>query len=202
MNKSFFVTGIGTDVGKTVCSAILTGALKADYWKPIQSGDLEISDCRKISDWLEKVTVHPERHQFKLAASPHQSARAENIEIKLSDFKLPKTSNSLIVEGAGGLFVPINDTEFVIDVIQWLNIPVILVARDYLGCINHSLLSIVALKEKQIKLDYFIFNGDFNSDTKDILLKHLSKDIKIIEIPEFKILSKQAIQQTIQTINL
>lgn len=145
-----FVTGIGTEVGKTVCSAILTKYFNADYWKPIQSGDLHYSDTMKIKEWVgENVFCHPEIYRLQFAASPHQSALQENVNISVNDFKLPETTKNLIVEGAGGLMVPLSDQEFIIDLIENLNIPVALVVRNYLGCINHTLLSVMALHQKK-----------------------------------------------------
>ena len=202
MNKQFFISGIGTGVGKTIVSAIFTQAFQADYWKPIQSGDLQNSDSMCVNNLISSTgIIHPERFKLQLAASPHQSAKEENIEIKLTDFQLPQTQNNLIVEGAGGLFVPISDDAFVIDVIQKLNLPVVLVARDYLGCINHTILSIEALNKRNIPIEYFVFNGDFVPETKRIIRKYLSNDIKVIQISEITNLNKQEInQQALQII--
>ncbi|MGU3375810.1 dethiobiotin synthase [Chryseobacterium sp. M5A1_1a] len=179
-----FITGIGTEIGKTVCSAILVEYFKADYWKPVQSGDLHFTDSKKIEIWTNHTICHPETHQLQLAASPHQSARAEKIEINLNDFQLPETQNSLIVEGAGGLMVPLSDTIFMIDLIEKLQLPTALVARNYLGCINHTLLSIMALQQRKIKLEYLILNGIFPEDTERVICNFIEKDTKIIRIPE------------------
>lgn len=190
-----FVTGIGTEVGKTVCSAILVQYFKADYWKPIQSGDLYFSDCMKIKDWVgENVICHPETYRLKLAASPHQSAAEENILINVKDFNLPETQNNLIIEGAGGLMVPLSDSEFMIDLIEKLDIPVALVVRNYLGCINHSLLSIMALGQREITLKYLILNGDFPLDTERIICKNIQPETKIVRIPNIENLTKENIQ--------
>ncbi|MFC3157630.1 dethiobiotin synthase [Chryseobacterium arachidis] len=149
--KLLFITGIGTEIGKTVCSAILTKYFNADYWKPVQSGDLDFSDSMKIREWTGKSTIcYPETYRFQLAASPHQSAKEEGITVDLNEFKLPETQNNLILEGAGGLMVPLNDKDFMIDLIEKLNIPVALVVRNYLGCINHTLLSISALNQRKL----------------------------------------------------
>ncbi|AZA76589.1 dethiobiotin synthase [Chryseobacterium sp. G0186] len=179
-----FITGIGTEIGKTVCSAILVQYFKADYWKPIQSGDLHYTDSKKIETWTDTPACHPETYRLQLAASPHQSAREENIQINLDDFQLPETQNSLIVEGAGGLMVPLSDHTFMIDLIENLNIPTALVVRNYLGCINHTLLSIMALQQKNIKLEYLILNGNFPEDTERVLCSFIEKETKIIRIPE------------------
>jgi len=182
-----FITGIGTEVGKTVCSAILTKYFNAEYWKPVQSGDLDFSDSMKIKSWIGEYTIcHPEKYRFKLAASPHQSAKEEKITIDLNSFKLPETSNNLIVEGAGGLMVPLNDEHFIIDLIQKLNIPTVLVVKNYLGCINHTLLSIMTLEQRKIKLKYIILNGNFPMDTERIILKNIQLETAIIKIPHLE----------------
>lgn len=196
LQKKLFVTGIGTEVGKTVCSAILTKYFNADYWKPIQSGDLHFSDSMKIKEWVgENVVIHPEKYRLQLAASPHQSALEEVILINSNDFKLPETQNNLIVEGAGGLMVPISDDEFIIDLIEKLNLPVALVVRNYLGCINHTLLSLIALKQKNIKLEYLILNGSFPADTERIICKNIQQETKIIRIPYIEKITKENIER-------
>lgn len=200
-----FITGIGTDVGKTICSAILTQYFKADYWKPVQSGDLEYTDSHKIADWTDCTKCHPETYRLQLAVSPHQSAREENIYIKVEDFKLPETDNALIVEGAGGLMVPFSDEEFMIDLIEKLAIPVALVVRNYLGCINHTLLSIMALQQKKIKVEYLIFNGPFPPDTERVISGFIKKETRIIRIPEIDQPTKdniKAIAQQLTKTNL
>jgi len=189
-----FITGIGTEVGKTICSAVLTQYFKADYWKPIQSGDLDYSDSHKIESWTENTVCHPEAYRFKLAASPHQSAREENIEISLDQFQLPKTENKLIVEGAGGLMVPLTDDIFMIDLIGKLDLPVALVVRNYLGCINHTLLSIMALEQKNIKLEYLILNGVFPPDTERVICNFIKRETRIIHIPEIDQPTKDSIK--------
>ena len=190
-----FVTGIGTEVGKTVCSAILVQYFKADYWKPIQSGDLHFSDSMKIRDWVGgNVVIHPGKYRLKLAASPHQSAAEEGILININDFTLPETQNKLIVEGAGGLMVPLSDSEFMIGLIEKLDIPVALVVRNYLGCINHSLLSIMALNQRKINLKYLILNGDFPRDTERIICKNIQPETEIIRIPNIENFTKENIE--------
>lgn len=195
--RLLFVTGIGTEIGKTVCSAVLTKYFKADYWKPVQSGDLHHSDSMKITDWVgENVVCHPETYRFQLAASPHQSAFEENKVINLNQFKIPETQNNLIIEGAGGLMVPLNDQDFMIDLIEKLNIPVALVVRNYLGCINHSLLSILALNQRKIKLEYLILNGNFPPDSERIICKNIQPETKIIRIPDIEDITPETIENT------
>lgn len=179
-----FITGIGTEIGKTVCSAVLVQYFKAEYWKPVQSGDLHYTDSNKIEDWTDNAVCHPETYRLQRAASPHQSAREENMEILLDEFQLPNTQNPLIVEGAGGLMVPLSDNSFMIDLIEKLELSTALVVRNYLGCINHTLLSIMALKQRGIRLEYLILNGTFPEDTERVICQSIEEDTKIIRIPE------------------
>ncbi|ATN05267.1 dethiobiotin synthase [Chryseobacterium indologenes] len=189
-----FITGIGTEIGKTVCSAVLVQYFKADYWKPVQSGDLHYSDSHKIETWTENTICHPETYRLQLAASPHQSAREESIQIDLDHFQLPETENALIVEGAGGLMVPVSDNRFMIDLIETLHLPAALVVRNYLGCINHSLLSIMALQQRNIRLAYLILNGEFPEDTERVICSFIENDTKIIRIPEIPDTDKEQIK--------
>ncbi|QQT25170.1 dethiobiotin synthase [Sphingobacterium spiritivorum] len=192
MKQQIFISGIGTGIGKTICSAVLVRLWGADYWKPIQSGDLHHSDSMLVSELTGRDTViHPERFKLKLAVSPHESAAAENLQITLEDFKLPVTPRSLVIEGAGGLFVPVNEEAFIIDLISKLSIPAALVVRDYLGCINHSLLSIAALRQRHIPLRYLILNGSFNSHSERIIHKAVDSSTAILRIPDLQSLSSQ-----------
>ncbi len=201
MSKQLFVTGIGTGIGKTIVSAILTEVLQADYWKPIQSGDLDSSDSSLVKSLTyPELKIHQERYALQKAASPHQSAKEEDIEIKLNDFELPKTTNSLIVEGAGGLFVPINEEDFMIDLIQQFNLPTVVVATNYLGCINHTLLTIEVLKLRNIAIEYFVFNGEFDEDTSRVIKNHLSPDISIIIIPKLNSINSSEVRKIAETI--
>lgn len=194
MQKKLFVTGIGTEVGKTVCSAVLVQYFQADYWKPVQSGDLHYTDSMKIKDWAgDHVFCHPETYRLKLAASPHQSAAEENKLIRVDDFQLPPTSNPLIVEGAGGLMVPLSDKELMIDLIERLKLPVALVVRNYLGCINHTLLSIMALKERGLIIDTLILNGAFPPATEQIIINYTEKETKIIRLPDVHSITRENI---------
>ncbi|SFI76717.1 dethiobiotin synthase [Myroides guanonis] len=180
-----FVTGVGTGVGKTVVSSILVSKFKADYWKPIQAGDLEDTDSMKVYRWTNNIfRIHKERYAFQRAASPHEAAAVEGIEIKLNDFEMPQIDNNLIVEGAGGLFVPLNDKEYMIDLIVHLQLEVILVIRDYLGVINHSLLSIKALELRGISIYSVVFNGEFNPYTVRAIKGALPQDMNYIYIDE------------------
>ena len=156
----YFITGIGTDVGKTIASSILVEALESDYWKPIQSGASTDNDTLKVRSLIsnKKTKFYPEAYCFKAPLSPHEAAATENVEIKINEIKLPE-SDSLIIEGAGGIMVPLNNRLTFLDLIKEFDIPVILVIKHYLGAINHSLLSIEVLKNNDIKIKGLIFNG-------------------------------------------
>lgn len=171
--NGYFVTGIGTDVGKTVISAMLVAALKADYWKPVQAGDLDNSDSIKVQKIVASLGLrfHPERYRLNTPASPHYAAEVDELSIQLTDFKLPETDNTLIVEGAGGVLVPLNDTHTVLDLMVHLGLPVIVVSRHYLGSINHTLLTIEALKARGLRLAGIIFNGPETPSTESIIAK-------------------------------
>ena len=168
-----FVTGIGTEVGKTVVSAILTEALQADYWKPVQAGDLDYSDTHKVKDMVSnsKSVFHDESFALNHPISPHAAAERDGLEISLREFKIPETENHMIIEGAGGLMVPLNSKDCIIDLIENLAVEVVLVSRNYLGSINHTLLSVEALVSRGISIKGVIFNDKENVDTESVILK-------------------------------
>ena len=166
-----FVTGIGTDVGKTVVSAILVEKLKADYWKPIQSGDLDNSDTMKVQALISNPIskFHPEAYRLTQPFSPHKSAALDGLIIDIDQINIPQTENQLIIEGAGGLMVPLNDKHFIVDLIQKFDAEVVLVVKHYLGSINHTLLSLELLKQRKIKVRTLIFNGDSDEYSERII---------------------------------
>ena len=168
---NYFVTAIGTDSGKTVASAILTEALNADYWKPIQAGTP--TDRATIKSLVSPGRViHPEQYLLKTPASPHLSAAIDGVRINLEDIKLPEATNTLIIEGAGGLMVPLNEKEMMVDLIPHLKAEIILVCNIYLGSINHSLLSLELIRSRQYSLRGIIFNGPSVPSTKEVIMKH------------------------------
>lgn len=166
-----FITGISTDVGKTIASAIITEALQADYWKPVQAGDLDNSDTHKVKCYIsnEKSQFHPNAYALNTPASPHLAAELDGITIDLQQIKEPKTQNHLVIEGAGGVFVPLNDTDCVVDLIQ-PDYKVIVVSRHYLGSINHTLLTIESLLNRKITIGGIVFSGEENQSTESIIL--------------------------------
>ncbi len=203
MMTSYFITGMGTGVGKTVTAAALMQYFQADYWKPIQAGDLHFSDTMMAASLVDAhLTFHPERYRLKLAASPHKSAAEEKITMCLDDFECPQTSNRLLIEGAGGLFVPISQEHFMIDLIQKFEFPVILVVQDYLGCINHTLLSIQALLQRKLKIAYLVFNGEFDVYTAQIITQHLPLGVNIIHLPFCEVLNATTLKEFIKIFNL
>jgi dethiobiotin synthetase len=166
-----FITGIGTDVGKTIASAIITEALEADYWKPIQAGDLDNSDTHKIKKYISnnKTIFHDNSYALNTPASPHYAAAIDNVLIDLKKIVEPKTKNHLVIEGAGGIFVPLNQQDTIIDLIK-PDYKVIVVSRHYLGSINHTLLTIEALQKHKVAIAGIIFNEDENNATEEIIL--------------------------------
>lgn len=173
----YFITGIGTDVGKTIASAIITEALEADYWKPIQAGDLDNSDSHKVKKYISntKTVFHENSYALNTPASPHLAANIDNVVIDIKHIKVPQTKNKLVIEGAGGLFVPLNEKDTIVDLIQ-PDYKVIVVSRHYLGSINHTLLTIEALKNRNITIAGIIFNGDENNATEEIILSKTKCD--------------------------
>lgn len=169
---NYFVTAIDTDSGKTLTSAILCEALQADYWKPVQAGLPRDSDTVRSLLSNNVTRIHPETYLLQMPASPHAAARAEGIAIDPGAIELPQTSNHLVIEGAGGCLVPLNDNYFIIDLIQKLAAQVVLVSDIYLGSINHTLLTAEALRKRNIEPAGIVFNGDANEETERIILKH------------------------------
>jgi len=171
---NLFVSGIGTDVGKTVVAAILTEALQADYWKPVQAGSLSFTDKDQVRAWVknDKSQFHHESYRLTTPASPHYSAELDGMHIDMNQFQPPATDNHLIVEGAGGLLVPLNEQELVIDLIRSLSLPVVLVSRNFLGSINHTLLSVEALQRRDIPIAGLVFSSEHKPSTEDYIRQY------------------------------
>ncbi|GAA4089595.1 dethiobiotin synthase [Mucilaginibacter panaciglaebae] len=193
MNKPLFITGIGTGIGKTIVSAILVESLKADYWKPIQSGDLDNSDTLSVQNLVSntKSVFHAEAYRLTQPFSPHKSAALDGIEIDPSTIKIPKTDNTLIIEGAGGLMVPLNDSFLMIDLIGQLAAEVILVVKHYLGSINHTLLSLEALHRRNIPIKALIFNGEANESSEEVIKRFAN--CRTLSIPDIQYITKENI---------
>jgi dethiobiotin synthetase len=169
---NYFVTGIDTDSGKSLVSAILCEALQADYWKPIQAGTPTDTDFVKNLISNQHTNFHPESYLLKTPASPHAAAAMEKITISFDKIKIPTTENDLVIEGAGGCLVPVNDKQFVIDLAAQIQCTIIVVANLYLGSINHTLLTVNELKARKLPVLGIIFNGIKNIESQRIILKH------------------------------
>ena len=201
--KKFIVTGIGTDIGKTVVSSILAEALKATYWKPVQAGDLDNSDSIKIKKWCsESVQVLPESFRLSQPLSPHSAAEIDNIKITANDLVLPEVDGNFILEGAGGIMVPLNQEGLLfVDLIPMWNLPVILVSRHYLGSINHTLLTAEILQNRGAKIEGVIFVGDENKSTESIILSKTKVKL-IARIPIAEEITSEFIKDQAKKISL
>ncbi len=173
-SNQFIVAGIGTEIGKTFISSILVEALEANYWKPIQSGGLDYTDTDTVKGLIanQKSVFYPEAYRLTQPLSPHAAAEIDGVTIEVEDFQLPQTTAPLVVELAGGLMVPLNNDVLNIDLIEKFNLPVVLVTRNYLGSINHTLLSVHLLQSRGIAIKGLIFNGLSNPATESFILNH------------------------------
>jgi dethiobiotin synthetase len=169
--KRIFIAGTGTGIGKTVVSAILTEALHADYWKPIQCGNLEETDTQVVQGLVSNNVsrFYPEAYRLKTPSSPHFAARAEGVEINPDRLRVPESEIRLLIEGAGGLLVPLSNDYLLIDLIKYLQASVILVSKNYLGSINHTLLSAEALKQRGLDVLGIVYNGLPFLDNREIV---------------------------------
>lgn len=178
MKHQYIIAGISTEIGKTFISSILTETFEADYWKPVQSGVLYFTDTDTVKSLISnsKTIFHPEAYRLTEPMSPHAAAAIDEVRIDLSNFVLPETENNLIVELAGGLMVPLNDRETNLDLIKKMALPVILVSQNYLGSINHTLLSVAVLKQQNIPIKGLIFNGKQSISSEEFILKYTNLD--------------------------
>jgi dethiobiotin synthetase len=194
--KGYIICGIGTGIGKTLVATIVTEALEADYWKPIQAGNLKDTDSHFVKKHISNSVsvIHPETFRLKKAASPHFAAAKEKIIINTKDLIHPVTKNTLVIEPAGGLMVPINNDVLFIDWIASLKLPVILVSMNYLGSINHTLLSVEALRKRNITIEGIVFNHSPYKPTEDVIL-HLTGLKCLLRIKKHKHISKQRVKK-------
>lgn len=181
--KEFFITGTDTGIGKTLVSGMLMSALDATYWKPIQAGLDEETDTefvQRVSE-ADPSRIIPERYRLETPMSPHAAADIDGVKISLNDFELPEyDTKHLIVEGAGGLIVPINWEHTVLDMIERLKLPVLLVARSSLGTLNHTLLSLKALRDRGIEVFAVVLNGEKHPSNKETIERF--GDFPVLEI--------------------
>ncbi len=188
------IVGIHTGIGKTVCSAVICQALEADYWKPIQAGEVENSDSAIVRRLVvnNKTKVHDEAFRFRNAISPHAAAKLENLEIVIQDINIPHTENHLIIETAGGLHSPVNEVQTMTHLILSFKIPVVLVYQNYLGSINHTLLTVEALRHSNIPVLGIVFNGDPLESSEEYILNYTNLN-SLGSIPYAKTLNAEFI---------
>ena len=195
MKNAFFVSGIGTDVGKTIVSSVLCELLFANYWKPVQSGELDNTDSMKVERLvsIETFKYFPEQFRLTQSLSPHVSAKLDGFHIEATDFVFPEFTGNLIVEGAGGLMVPVNENGLLYcDLAAEWKLPAILISRHYLGSINHTLMSIETLRNRNIPILGIIYVGDELPMTEDIIFTK-TQIPTLFHVPIFENLSKETI---------
>ncbi len=202
-HKHLIVVGIHTGIGKTVCSAIMTEALRYDYWKPVQAGDLDASDSIFIKNHISNPLsiIHEEAYRLTQPMSPHAAAKIDNVDIQLDILHLPKSQNSIIVETAGGIMSPLSDTMVNLDLIKHLGLPVILVTNDYLGSINHTLLSIEILRGAKIPIIGLVFSGKKVATTRAFIMQYSGLET-LFEIPFFENINRKAIVNFAATLKI
>lgn len=193
-----FVTATDTNVGKTVLSTLLALRYGASYWKPVQAGNLGSSDSHFVSHYIGKERVFPEAYTLENPMSPNQAAEKEGISIELDSIDLPSVEGSLVVEGAGGIYVPLNEKELVQDMMLKFQLPVILVARSGLGTINHTLLSLSALREKKITVQAVVLVGPLHKENKKTIGEWGKVDV--LELPPIEDWSPGAMERTAKTL--
>lgn len=196
--QAIFVTGTDTGIGKTVVSAILTKALNGTYWKPIQAGLEEETDTEFVRRTTELGDSHfiPEEYRLNTPMSPHAAAEIDGVEIRMEDFNLPDCSTDhLVVEGAGGLMVPMNDEDMIIDLISYLDLPAVVVARSTLGTLNHTFLSLEALRKRNIPVIGVVLNGPQHESNRWTIEEYGNVDI-LAEIEDINPLNARTLQKS------
>lgn len=200
--SKIFVTGTDTDVGKTVVSAILVAGLQAVYWKPVQSGFTDSADATENTDskWIRSILklseerICKERFSLNEPLSPHAAAKIDGVKIDLKDFELPDTGGRpLIVEGAGGVLVPLNDQHLMLDLMERFSLPVVVVARSGLGTINHTLLTLRVLKERGLTVLGVVMNGAKNQSNREAI-EHFGQCRVLAELEPMRVLSRENIE--------
>jgi dethiobiotin synthetase len=196
MPERFFITGTDTGVGKTVVSALLCAALDAYYWKPIQTGTREGTDSRTVTRIAERprAKILPEAYRFAPPVSPHLAAQKAGVRIDFDKIRMPEigVKENLIVEGAGGALVPINDAQLMTDLMKHLALPVLLVTRTTLGTINHTLLSLAALRTARLTVRGVIMAGKPNADNRKAI-EHYGRTKVVGVVPPLKRLNRSSL---------
>ena len=200
---SIIIAGIHTGIGKTICSAVICQAIGYDYWKPVQAGDLENSDSIFIKKNVTNPAcfIHPERYKLNIPASPHHAAAQDKTEMKPADFILPKTNNQLVIETAGGIMSPLAKKFLNIDLMQQFNLPVVLVSNNYLGSINHTLLTVSALQQRNIFIHGLVFSGEVVDSTREFILEHTQLPL-LFSIPFFEKIDSSTIADFAKTVSI
>ncbi len=202
MNKPIFITGIGTGVGKTLISAIVTEALAADYWKPVQAGYEDGTDTVTVQSLLSNATsvVHPELYRLQTPASPHIAARIDDVEINIDAIAqmatmllTPIAPRQLVIEGAGGLLVPLTRSLMVADLVKALNAKLVLVSRNYLGSINHSLLTAAYCRSQGLDVAGWIFTDDYMNYENEIV--NWSGYPSLGSVPKMEMIDKTTVHE-------
>lgn len=202
--KPIFISGIGTGIGKTLIAAIITETLKADYWKPVQAGYEPGTDSKEVASLVSnsETVIHPETYLLKLAASPHIAAQKENSRIDLQkivdDLSEMDRNRPLIIEGAGGLMVPLNEKEFVIDLVKILDAKLVLVSRNYLGSINHSLMTAAVCRDFGLDVAGWVFNDQYLNYEHEIA--HWSGYPALFSVPLMNKLTRQSVLAVAESI--
>ena len=194
--NGYFVTGTDTNVGKTVLSALLVAALDAIYWKPVQTGAIEGTDRESVRSWAgaSGERLPPERYCFDPPVSPHLAAREAGVRIRLEDFEFPvaPAGRKWIVEGAGGAMAPLNERELMRDLMRHIGFPVIVAARTTLGTINHTLLTLPALREARLAICGVVLLGDENIENRRAI-EHYGNIAVIGRIPMLRKIHRAAL---------
>jgi len=192
--QRYFITAIGTDSGKTLVSAIFTEAFQADYWKPVQAGFP--TDSQRVKELVsnKNTVILPEKYVLKTPASPHAAAVIDQLNIKVADFGLPHQDKNLIIEGAGGIMVPLNDQETMGNLMVYFGLPVVLVSNLYLGSINHTLLSVAYLKELGVEVAGLVFNGEPNPASESVIQSMTGLKV-LLRIPHLSSVNKAVVKK-------
>ncbi len=204
--RGLFVAGTDTGVGKTVAAACLTRALDGDYWKPVQSGlagegkgETDTETVRRLLGFADD-RLHPPAYELTRPLSPHQAAKLDGVSIDMAAFHAPKTSRPLVVEGAGGALVPLNEDKTMADLMARLGLPVVLVARSGLGTINHTLLSLEALAVRGVSVLGVIVNGPSNPANAEAI-RHYGKVRIIMELEPMEPLDAEAVKDAAEKLS-
>lgn len=200
---SIIIAGIHTGIGKTICSAVICQALGYDYWKPVQAGELDHSDSIFIKKNVtnKNCMVHPESYKLTIPASPHYAAALDGVEIKPEHIVSPQTNNKLVIETAGGIMSPLSDSFLNIDLMAQLNLPTILVSNNYLGSINHTLLTVAAMQQRNIPVKGLVFSGKEFTSTREFILQYTRLPL-LFSIPQFDEISSGIIAEFAKTVSI